>query len=172
MFRITIAAVLSCAAMLAGCAADTTAPDLPAEQTDAPQAFEVRLRGDATAESATAAILAAGQEQLVTACEQTPGASVRIMNPLASGDYADVACSSILDGAGQTSEALTIGERIGEAQQPFTPIGGILCSLASLVATTAAANECKKWRGPNSEFCGVGGFMSGSAWIIGCYLAF
>jgi hypothetical protein len=166
--------------VLTGCAGDTTQLDTavqgsPAEHPAALESFRVPLAGDATAETAIPAILVAGHEQLVAACGQTPRASVRIMNPLAPDDLADVACSAILDGTWQTSDALThatTGEQTGEAREPLTPIGGLLCSLASLVATTAAANECRKWRGPDSEFCGVGTFISGSAWIAACYIAF
>jgi hypothetical protein len=139
---ITTAAVLACGAMLTGCAADTTTLDtadhgpVTAEQGDAPQTFEVRLGSDTTAEAAIPAIVEAGHAQLVAACASTRDATLRFLNPLASGDYADVACSAILDGGesiGQTSEALSSAEHIGQVQQK-----GVISTVACFAGGTAA----------------------------------
>lgn len=86
---------LGFAAALASCAADTTAPDqLPAQTAEAPatepSAFTLWLDRATTAETAIPAIVAAAHQQLAAACERTPGAAVRILNPLASGSYQDV----------------------------------------------------------------------------------
>jgi hypothetical protein len=163
-----------------GCAADiaptaTGDPEPAAEQTAEGQSFEVPLPRDSTAESVIPAILTAGHGELAAACATTPEASIRIMNPLASGAFNDVSCAKLLanEEPEETSAALVsdpAAERSGEARQPITPVGGVLCSLASLIAGAAAANACKQWRGPNSEFCGVGGMYSGVAWITACYI--
>ena len=168
--------VLGCAADVAPTDAGDHGPTL-AEPTAEGQSFAVQLPHDVTTDSVIPAMLAAGHDELAAACASTPGESVRILNPFASGAFEDVSCASVLSGEG-TAEASAArasepaGERVGQDHQPLTPIGGVLCSIASLLAATAAANECKKWRGPNSEFCGVGTFTSGAAWIYACYLAF
>lgn len=134
---ITAAVVPGCTVVLMGCTADTATLDTnarhpPAEHADTPQTFKVWLRGDMSAESAISAIVAAGHDQLAGACESAPDASVRILSPLASGDYADVACSSILDSdAAQTSQALSSVEHIGQAQQK-----GIFTTVACFAAGT------------------------------------
>ena len=171
-----LSGVLGCAANVAPTDTGDHSPAL-AEQAAEGQSFVVQLPSDVTTESIIPAIVTAGHEELASACAVTPGASIRILNPLASGAFKDVSCASVLQGKGtaETSAAPSgdpAGERIGEAQQPLTPVGGVLCGLASLIATTAAANECKKWRGPNSQVCGVGGFGSGLLWIYACYIAF
>jgi hypothetical protein len=172
----TLSGVLGCAADVAPNDTGDHGPAL-APPTAERQSFAVQLSRDARAETVVPAIVAAGHDELAAACASTPGAAIRILNPLASEAFEDVSCASILSGEGtaETSAALSgepTGERIGEAQQPFTPVGGVLCSLAALIATAAAANECKKWRGPNSELCGVGGMYSGVAWIAACYVMF
>ena len=134
---VTAAVVPAWMVVFTGCAADTatldtTARDPPAERADTPQTFYVWLRGDMTAENAVSAIVAAGRDQLAGACESAPDSSLRILNPLASGDYADVACSSILDGdTGQTSEALASVEHIGQVQQK-----GVISTVACFAAAT------------------------------------
>ncbi len=78
-------AVLAWCAMLTGCAAetttslDTTAPGAAGESAGAAQPFAVRLGGDATAETAIPAIVAAGRDQLIAVCEQ--GYSPSAENP-------------------------------------------------------------------------------------------
>lgn len=93
----------------------------PAEEASASQIFEVQFEPAAQAEEAIPAIVEAGRDKLASACSGTPDASIRIMNPLASGAFEDVPCATILGGgesAEQSSEALTRGgERIGQAQQ-------------------------------------------------------
>ncbi len=173
----TIAVALACSAILAGCAADTTTTDQNTPSAAEPLAFMLWLDEATTAETVIPAIVTAGHAELTAACKVTPSGSIRITNPLASGAFEYVSCTSVLSGeeTAATSAALSSepgGERSGEARQPLTPIGGVLCGLASLIATTAAANECKKWRGPNSQFCGVGGMYSGAAWILACYVMF
>ncbi len=172
----TLSGVLGCAADVALTDTGDPGPAL-AEPTAEGQRFAVQLPRDVTTESVLPAIVAAGHDELAAACAATPGASIRILNPLASGTFEDVSCASVLQGEGtaETSAALSsepAGERVGEDQQSLTPLGGLLCSLASLIATTAAANECKKWRGPNSQVCGVGGMYSGAAWVFACYFMF
>jgi hypothetical protein len=109
--------------------------DEPTTTSEASNAFVVPMTPTTTAETVISQIVEAGREQLAAACVANPGASVRILNPLASGDHADVACSTILDGGesvGQSSEALTSGrENVGQAQQKLTPIG-IGCSIVML----------------------------------------
>lgn len=132
---ITIAVVLACMVVLTGCAPDTetlytAAQGPPAEHAAPPQTFEVQLCGDMTAESTITAIVAAGHDQLADACESAPDASVRVLSPLASGVFANVSCSSILYGdVGQTSEAPSSAEHIGQVQQKgiFTTVA---CSAA------------------------------------------
>lgn len=139
--------------------------------------FEVQLSPGTTMETIIPSIVEAGREELAAACEQTPGGAVRILHPLASDDHVDVSCADILGGEniGQTSEALSTepgGERTSEARQKLTPIGGILCGLAGLIATTAQNKVCSDWRGQNDQYCNVGTFGSGVAWIWACALAF
>ena len=101
----------------------------------------MRLSQATTAETVLPQIVEAGREQLATACATSPGASLRLANPLAEGSYEDIACSAILDGGesvGLTSEALTSGgENIGQVQQRWSPIGlgcTIFVGLAALIA--------------------------------------
>lgn len=103
----------------------------------ASNSFELTLLDNATAETVIPAIVEAGRDQLSTACEAYPRASVRIFNPLVSGSYEDVTCSTILDGeesVGQSSEALTSsGENIGHVQQK-----GIISTVACFAGGAAA----------------------------------
>lgn len=134
---VTVAGVLVCTAVLTGCVADTTPTDhAGAEPTEAMQrSFQVQLRGDMPNEAVIPAILAAGHEQLTAACAQVPEMTVRILNPLASGEYVDIACWTILGGedTAQASEALSSTEHIGQVQQK-----GVISTLACLVGGTAA----------------------------------
>jgi hypothetical protein len=151
-----------------GCAADTatldtTARDPPAEHADTPQPFYVWLRGAMTAESAVSAIVAAGHDQLAGACESAPDSSVRVLSPLASGDYADVVCSSILDGnAGQTSEALSSAERIGQAQQKgiFTTVACFAAGATVFVGTRYGICPHEKTEQIRTNCNDVGGWGS------------
>jgi hypothetical protein len=150
---ITITAVLACAVMLTGCAADTMTRDQePAEasagQADTPlRAFALHLDNSTTSEDVIPAIIAAAHDQLVPACEGNPGASVRVFNPFAWETFEDVQCSDILGGhetTGQASASFMRGdERIGQAQQSFSPVG-LLCSALVLGATLA-------WSWPGSH---------------------
>src|SRR4051812_16955803 len=64
----------------------------------APDVYQVPLAADTTAENVVPQIVEAGRAELAAVCAQTPGAAVRVLNPLASGDYVDVPCSALLDG--------------------------------------------------------------------------
>jgi hypothetical protein len=151
--------------------------DEPTTEPTASNAFMIRLAATPSKEDVIQQIVEAGHDQLAAACAVTPAASVRILNPLAAGDHADVACSTILDGGesvGQSSEALTSGreELVGQARQPLTPVGPLICGFASLIAMTAGARACADWRGENSQFCNVGNFGTGAAWLFACHLLF
>ena len=130
-----------------------------------------------TAEDVIPAILAVGHAQLVIACEQTPEASVRILNPLASGDYADVACSSILEGTRQTSDALTSDEKdgpIGTTQQKFGPISLLACGIGTI--GTALFTRYALCPGAPTErdrtSCNDVGLWGGTALTVVCTLPF
>jgi hypothetical protein len=142
MLRIVpISVMLTCGAMLIGCAADTTSPDHepadnPADQADAPpQVFTLRVDSGTTAETITPVLLAGAHDELIAACEAAPGKAVRVFNPLASGAYVDVSCSALLAGGEETAEtsrALTSRENdepIGQAQQKIGPITFLMCGL-------------------------------------------
>lgn len=150
----------------------------PMIRAAASNAFVVMPTQDTSKENVIRQIVEVGHDQLAAACAADPAASVRIMNPLDADDHVDVACSTLLDGGesvGQSSEAPTSSsseETVGVTQQPLTPVGPLLCGLASLIATTAGATACAEWRGPNSQFCNVGNFGSGAAWIFACALMF
>jgi hypothetical protein len=102
----------------------------------APQSFTVGLDPATTAENVIPRIVAAGSTHLATVCEEHPDASVRILNPLVSGAYADVSCGSVLDGDGATgaaSAALVIDASdgpVGEAKQRLGPISAVACLIA------------------------------------------
>lgn len=149
----------------------------PTTQAGASEAFVVRPMPGTSKDNVIAQILEAGHDQLAAACAADPAASVRILNPLAADEHVDIACSTLLDGGesvAQSGAALTStgDESLGETQQPLTPAGPLLCGLASLIATTAGATACSGWRGTNSQFCNVGNFASGAAWIFACALMF
>jgi hypothetical protein len=176
---VLLAAVVGCAADVAPLDTGDHGPAPGAEQaSSAPQSFAVQLRDATTAETVIPALVAAAHDQLAAACESTPGASVRVVNPLASGDFADVSCAAILGGtelAGESQQALTSGPSdgpLGEAQQSITPVAPIICGLAALIAATAGARACSDWRGPNSQFCNVGNFGTNVAWLFACGMMF
>src|SRR4051812_4469170 len=102
---------------------------------EASNAFVALTAPTTTAETGVPQIVEAGREQLAAACVANSGASIRIMNPLASGSYEDVDCSTILAGGesvGQTSEALMSGgEHIGQVQQK-----GIITTVACFAGAT------------------------------------
>ena len=72
---------------------------------DASNAFVASTSPSTAAETVIPQIVEAGRERLAAACAVDPGASVRIINSLASGDHEDVACSTILDGGGSVGQA-------------------------------------------------------------------
>ena len=128
--------MLACSILLcaATARAGDVAPDNPGEGST--RAFKVDLGPLASVADVIPAIVEAGRAQLSTACEATPGATVRIVNPLASGDFTDVSCADILATpaalTGQTSEALSNEpgrERIGQAQQGLGAISLVACGL-------------------------------------------
>lgn len=104
----------------------------------APQDFTVELDRSTTAESVIPQIVTAGHDQLVAACEAKSAASVRILNPLASEEYADVSCASVLGDDRVTGEARAalvtdeIDGPIGEAQQRIGPISLMACGIAGI----------------------------------------
>jgi hypothetical protein len=138
--------VLGCAAEVAPTDTADPAPAL-AEPPAEGQSFAVQLPHDVTTESVIPAIVAAGQDKLAAVCERTPGAGIRIANPLASGAFEDVQCSTILGESEMTEHASTAltsgGERIGQTQQKFSPVG-LVCSALLLGATLA-------WNWPGSH---------------------
>lgn len=171
---ITIAGALSCGTMFTGCAADATPtdPDTAAPTGAIPRAFQVELRDDATAESATTAILAAGHDQFVTACHASPDVSVRIMNPLASGAHVDVPCSAIPDRGEQTSAALMTHETTGETQQRLTPLGPFLCGLTSLGISFVASSACNDVKPSERNICRGSMLASDVGWLVVCSFMF
>ena len=140
--------------------------------------FVVFVDSATTKESDIPAILASGRAELIAACESNSGASVRIYNPMASGDYVDVSCAAVLgdeEVTGQAAAALgrSPGEgATGEAPQRLTPLGPLLCGLTGLITSAAQDRVCRDWRGRNSQFCNVGTFGSGTFWLFACAIAF
>src|SRR4051794_34021458 len=109
----------SAVALLSAVSGVAAAEPLPAsEDESAPGAepsgsstrrFVVLVDSAVTKESVIPAILAASRAELIAACEGNSGASIRIYNPMASGDYVDVPCSTVLGGeevSGQAAGAL------------------------------------------------------------------
>jgi len=135
-FGLLLSGVLGCAADVAPTDTGDLGPAL-AEPTAEGQSFAVQLPRDVTMESVIPAIVAAGHDELAAACAVTPGASIRILNPLASGTFEDVSCTTILDGGKsveQASQAITSGgERIGQVQQQ-----GVITTVACFAGGAAA----------------------------------
>jgi hypothetical protein len=134
------------AAALIGCGGEEESSELGTpygrdEADNASQSFAVRLDRATTEENVIPRILAAGHDQLVAACEAKPAASVRILNPLASEEYADVSCASVLGDGSTTGEARAalvtdeIDGPIGEAQQRIGPISALACGIAGIGTT-------------------------------------
>lgn len=126
-----LSGVLGCAANVVPTDTDDQGPAL-AEQIAKGQSFEVQLSRDITAESVIPAIVAAGHTELVTACESTPGAAIRILNPLTSGSFENVSCAAILSGeesTAETSAALSSALHIGQVQQK-----GVITTVACFAA--------------------------------------
>lgn len=181
---ITITAELACTAMLTGCAADTTTfdqgPAPAAEQPiTEPQAFTLRLDSATTAETVIPAIMAVGHDQIAMACEANPGASIRIFNPLAPGDYADVPCTAILgdnESTGGTGAALTsdIDGPIGQDRQKIGPISFLMCGLFAAGSTLALNyGVCPHARTPKDrKNCGHVSNFGGAAITILCAIPF
>lgn len=141
--------------------------DEPSTEAAASHAFAVQLSGNTTAENVIERIIEAGREQLATACTAQPEASVRIFNPLASGSYEDVACSTLLDGGesvGHTSEALSSGgERIGQVQQKWSPFGLGCTALVGLSALFVNYALCSRPGAEHPDACRYtadGGFFT------------
>lgn len=129
--------------------------DEPTTNPEASKAFVVLVPPTTTAETVIPQIVEAGREQLAAACVTSPGATARIINPLASGDHADVPCSTILDegeSVGQPSEALTSGgEHLGQTQQK-----GVITTVACFAAGTTLFlgtryGVCEYGGGPGAE---------------------
>ena len=127
----------------------------PTTTPEASNAFVTLTPPTVDAETVIPLIVEAGREQLATACVANPGASVRILDPLASGSYEDIACSTLLDGGesvGQTSDALMSGgEHIGQVQQK-----GIITTVACFAGATTVFlgtryGVCKYGGGPGAE---------------------
>jgi hypothetical protein len=129
--------------------------DEPTTNPEASKAFVAMPSPTMTAETVIPQIVEAGREQLAAACVVNPGASVRINNPLASGDHVDVPCSTILDdgeSVGRASEALaTGGEHLGQTQQK-----GVITTVACFAAGAALFagtryGVCEYGGGPGAE---------------------
>lgn len=92
---------------------------------------------------------------LCSACgAEWPATSVRIFNPLALGDFADVSCPAIL-GAGVTTaeaRAALTSEPIGRAQQEWS-ILGLGCSLFVLGVSSFLHAGCDTPSAENSKRC-------------------
>jgi hypothetical protein len=171
--------LVGCAFTLLSAVSGVAAAD-PSGSTS--RGFVVLVDRGVTKESVIPAILAAGRAELVAACETNPGASIRIDNPMASGDHVDLSCAAVLGGdeeaTGQTAAALTRAPgapsegATGEARQRLTPLGPILCGLTGLITSAAQDRVCRDWRGRDSEFCNVGTFGSSSLWLLACAIAF
>src|SRR5512132_1452227 len=80
-----------------GCTADVAPLDTDNhEHARGARSFEVQVPRDVTAETVIPALVEASRGELAVVCAATPGASIRIMNPLASGTFEDVSCTSVL----------------------------------------------------------------------------
>lgn len=112
----------------------------PPVGSGASDSFEVRLVPNVTTDDVIPAIVHAGHDQLAALCNEYPGVSIRVFNPLVSGSYEDVGCSTILGGSEATRQESTAlgrdGERIGTAQQPLSPFS-LVCGVLVLGATLA-----------------------------------
>ncbi len=183
MFKTLLLGVLACGAMLTGCAADTTpldtsAPGSVKEPADSVvPTFEVRLGGTMSQEDVITAILAAGHDQLVTACAADPGASIRVVSPLAAGDVTELACSTAL-ADGSTSQAgaplTTERESTGQTQQKIGPISLVACGLFA-AGSFLFLNEvlCPRATSPQDrENCAHVGNFGGAAITILCAIPF
>jgi len=104
----------------------------------APHSFTVTFEPGTTAKNVIPQMVATGREHLALACRDQADAVIRIMNPLASGDYVDVACSWVLgdEATGEATAARVSGETdgpIGVAKQPWSPFG-LGCTIATGLA--------------------------------------
>lgn len=151
---LTLAAGLTCGAMLAGCTADAApkdtidrGPAMNAEEADtAPPTFEVRWQGETRAEAILQRFLDAGHAQISEACEINPVASVRAYNPLASGACADVPCAAILRDE----------ETSAETQQPLAP-AGLMRGLLSIGVELASTWSCERYADPGRPWSSAAG---------------
>lgn len=112
----------------------TTTPAIAAQ--DLPN-FTFKTYSDMTVDNITDVVIANGFDEITTVCQRLPDASVRIINPLASGAFEDVPCSFFLeDGVvNQSMGPFTSGgERAGQVQQGIGgPISTAACFLGPLV---------------------------------------
>ena len=147
----------------------------PTTEPRASNGFVVPMTTTTTSENVIEQVMAAGHDQLVAACEANPAASIHVFTPLVSGDDADILCSSILSGrepVGQSSEALMSGgERIGQVQQKWSPVG-LACSAitfgSALVMTYAM---CPRATTPEHERnCGYLGNVGMGGLSFLCFL--
>ncbi len=128
---LVVSGVLGCATDVAPLDTDTHGP-VPATQS-----FEVQVPRDITPGNVVAALVKAGRAELAAACEATPDASIRIMNPLASGTFEVLPCASVLDSDEATaasSTALTSNESdgpVGTVQQRWS-LFGMACSVLTI----------------------------------------
>jgi hypothetical protein len=161
--------LLVCGGMLTGCTVEATPDQGPSEKGSMLQTFDVRLPTGTTEETVIPAIVAAGHDEIAAACDGTFSTSIRVFNPLAPGAYTDVPCSTMLDGTGEASSALTSDpsdSRLGQAQQQLSPfslgcaafVGGsalfsqfVLCPRAR---TERDRKHCDSWTG--GGFFGLG----------------
>ncbi len=152
--KITLAGLLAVSMLTAGSAA--AAPDNDGDGFT--RAFAVDL-DRSKPNDAIAAVLAAGHAELAAACEEIPDGAVRIVNPLASGDFTDVSCANILGGASGASGAsatLTSDpavERIGESRQGLGFLAPFLCGIVSMGLLKTHQGLCERQYGGNSPMC-------------------
>lgn len=169
------------AALSAACSSSAELPAF-AERTEAAtnSAVEVRLTENRNAEAMLAQVLSAAHEQLMPVCSAHPEGSIRVVDPLDPARYTDVTCAAILErvnAAGlagvpamseRSSEPLTSQpeERVGEAQQRWSPLG-LLCGLFVTGVAIGLTEACKA-HNPGNPQCEYA--PSGGAGIIGAML--
>lgn len=95
-----------------------------------PRRFELNLVPE---EPAIPQMVATGRPELAAACADSPGAAIRIFDPLDPGAYADVPCVSMLDDAeAQDESAMPVSDGddpTGDAHQRIGPISFLMCGL-------------------------------------------
>lgn len=84
-----------------------------------------------------------GHEQLASVCAENPASSVRVYNPLVLDEFTDVSCSAVLDGKELDDKVIPgTDERIGEARQPWSPLG-LACALLAAAANRFIDSRCE-----------------------------